>query len=129
MGQSVNGYFGYGIFINSPESDANYYSRLKSICEFFNLDYKDETDMYDEFEYNVEFRKALSNCGLELVPQYSYESKSFCLIVKRSLVISYEDPEVVSVRHIQDRTGYEIMDKLADHLGCEADYIIWGFCG
>ena len=129
MGQNVEGYFGYGIYIGSPEIDVEYYSRLRKVFAFFGLDGTHAEYSYQNAEYDESFTKKLDENGLTLAPQYSYEAECYCLVVKRSLVKAFEDPEVISVRHVEDRTGYEIMDKLAAHLEMSAEYMVWGFYG
>jgi hypothetical protein len=129
MSQSFEGHFGYGIFLSSPETDSEYYSRFKKIIKFLGVKGIPDHEYYDDIENDQALIDSLKDMGLSIEPQYSYDSKAFCLIVARSHVIAYEDPEVISVNHVENRSGFEAMDRLAEYLGMNADYMIWGFYG
>lgn len=129
MSQSIEGHFGYGIFLSSPESDSEYYSRFKKIIKFFGVEGIPDQEYWDYIAYDKALTKALKDVGLSIQAQYSYEYTAYCLIVTRSHVMSCDDPEAISVNHVENRLGFDIMDRLAEHLGMNADYMIWGFYG
>lgn len=135
MSSSPEGRFGYGIYLNSADSYVDYYLQFKKIIQFFEIEelmYCGEIELADEqIEDNPLFVEKLKSVGLRLSRQYSYEARAYCLIVESSRVASYEDPEVITINHIIDRSnsGYETMDKLAEYLGKKADFMVWGFYG
>jgi hypothetical protein len=127
MSQSIESHFGYGIFLSSPETDSAYYSRFTEIIKFLGVKGIPDHEYYDDIENDQTLIGVLKDIGLSLEPQYSYEYKAYCLIVTRSHIISYEDPEVLSVNHVENRSGFDVMDRLAEYLGMNADYMIWWF--
>ena len=59
----------------------------------------------------------------------SYDEDSYCLIVKKSHVSSFGGPALIAKELIENKSDFEMMDRLAAHIGVEANYMVWGFYG